>query len=71
MTSALQPVYTVIVELSGAELRALRNVIGYPFCGDDDDLAGIVGGHHNQLKTAKRMLGKVESAIADARVTRR
>jgi hypothetical protein len=55
--------YRLTLELSEAELRAFKNVIDHPFCGDDDDLAGIVGMNHMQIKTAKRMHEKVCNAV--------
>jgi len=55
--------YRLTIDLSEAELRAFGNVIDHPFCGDDDDIAGIVGGNHMQIKTAKRMHEKVLNAV--------
>ncbi len=60
--------YRLTLDLTEAELRAFQNVLDHPFVGDDDDLAGIVGMHHNQIKTARRMHDKVSNAIARGRL---
>lgn len=59
--------YRLTLDLTEAELRAFQNVLDHPFVGDDDDLAGIVGMHHNQIKTAKRMHAKVCNVVARER----
>jgi hypothetical protein len=58
-----RPSYRLYVDLTEAEMKALQNVLEYPFVGDDSDLAAIVGEHHNSLKTARRMYEKVSNAI--------
>lgn len=63
---AQRPYYRVQFDLSEAEVRALHRIIDYPFVGDTDDLAGIVGSHHKQLETARRLHEKVLAAIAHA-----
>lgn len=61
-----KPYYRVQLDLSEAEIRALRQIIEYPFVGDTDDLVAIVGPHHKQVETARRLHEKVEAAIASA-----